>query len=139
MREKNNKNDKLVELEINKLKSAINEVNIEKSADQSLKWSDFTASPTPKAFTIGIVVVALSQFNGCVALQNYSANIFQKAGSNLSPNTSSIVIGNQNGRPYLYICANSLCFLLLFCKKGAIQLLGSFVSSILVDRAGRKV
>lgn len=47
-------------------------------------------------------------------MQAYIANIFQESGSNLSPNISAIVVG-------------------------IIQLVGSFASTFLVDRSGRKV
>jgi hypothetical protein len=56
----------------------------------------------------------LNQFSGCFALINYTASIFQEAGSSLSPNMSAIVIG-------------------------VIQLAGSYGSTVLVDRIARKV
>lgn len=58
--------------------------------------------------------MALLEFSGCFVLLNYSVAIFTEAGSNLSPNESAIVIG-------------------------IIQILGSYVSVHLVDKAGRKV
>lgn len=45
---------------------------------------------------------------------NYTATIFKESGSNLTPNMSAIIVG-------------------------AIQLLGSYMSTLLVERAGRKV
>lgn len=44
---------------------------------------------------------------------NYTATIFEKAGSTLSPNMSAIIVG-------------------------FIQIIGSYFSTVLVDRAGRK-
>lgn len=67
-----------------------------------------------KAFLIGISLMAFNQFCGCFAMLNYTATIFQQSGSNLTPNMSAIIVG-------------------------AIQLLGSYMSTILVERAGRKV
>lgn len=63
---------------------------------------------------IGIVLVTLNQFCGCFAMINYTATIFKDSGSNLSPNMSAIVVGT-------------------------IQLIGAYCSTVLVDRAGRKV
>lgn len=45
---------------------------------------------------------------------NYTATIFEEAGSNLSPNMSSVVIG-------------------------VIQIIGCYVSTLLIDKAGRKM
>lgn len=108
------KNSKLLQMEMNKLQTAIKQVKLEKSDETSLKWSDFTAKTARKSLGISIAVVVLSQFNGVVAMQNYTAIIFHKSGSKLSPNISTIIVG-------------------------AIQLLGSILSTNLVDRAGRKV
>lgn len=69
---------------------------------------------TKKALLIGMVLVTLNQFSGCFALINYTAHIFAEAGSNLDPNVSAMVVG-------------------------AIQLAGSYVSTMVVDRCKRKV
>lgn len=58
--------------------------------------------------------MALNQFCGCFAMLIYTATIFQKSGSNLSPNMSAIIVG-------------------------VIQVIGSYVTTALVERAGRKV
>ena len=71
-------------------------------------------TPAIKAFRICIALMALNQFCGCFAMLNYTATIFAESGSNLSPNMSAIVIG-------------------------VIQIIGSYISTMLVDRAGRKV
>lgn len=67
-----------------------------------------------RALTIGLGLVALNQFCGCFAMLNYTATIFAESGSSLSPNMAAIVIG-------------------------LIQLAGSYFSTLLVERAGRKV
>lgn len=106
-------NHEQLHLQINKLKSNF-EKNIEKSEDKSLRWSDFTKKEAKKALLIGVVLVTLSQCSGCFALINYTANIFEEAGSSLSPNESAIIVG-------------------------VIQLIGSYFPIVLADRAGRKV
>lgn len=63
---------------------------------------------------IGVVLVWLNQFCGCFAILNYQAEIFKDSGSSLSPNMSAIVVG-------------------------VIQLIGAYIATFLVDRAGRKV
>lgn len=58
--------------------------------------------------------MAINQFSGCFALINYSATIFRDSGSDMNPNVSSIILA-------------------------AVQVLGTYVSTILVDRVGRKI
>lgn len=67
-----------------------------------------------KAIMIGVVLVWLNQFCGCFAMLNYAAKIFEDSGSSLTPNMSAIFVG-------------------------LIQLVGAYISTFLVDRAGRKV
>uniref|UniRef100_A0A1B0BCA7 Major facilitator superfamily (MFS) profile domain-containing protein n=1 Tax=Glossina palpalis gambiensis TaxID=67801 RepID=A0A1B0BCA7_9MUSC len=67
-----------------------------------------------KAFLIGVALMALNQFCGCFAMINYTASIFEQSGSSLSPKISAIIVG-------------------------VIQLLGSCASTLLVERAGRKL
>lgn len=66
-----------------------------------------------KAIIYGIVLMALNQFCGCFAMLNFTVSIFKESGSNLSPNLSSILVG-------------------------LIQIFGSFVPTLLVDKLGRK-
>lgn len=106
--------NELVEMEIVKLKNAVTDVKSEQSDDSSLKWSDITTGAGGKAMAIGVVLAALNQLSGVFAMLQYTASIFQDAGSNMSPNMSAIVVA-------------------------VIQLFGSYVSTVLVDRAGRKV
>lgn len=80
----------------------------------TVTWSDLTSVSARKAITIGVVLVWLNQFCGCFAMLNYTANIFAESGSNLSPNMSAIIVG-------------------------IIQLFGAYMSTFLVDRAGRKI
>lgn len=63
---------------------------------------------------IGIALMFLNQCCGVFGMLNYTASIFAEAGSSMTPNMSAIIVG-------------------------VIQLLGTYVSSNLVERAGRKV
>lgn len=109
---RNTKDFRTLQLEINKLKNSIGgKIEI---GTNSLKWSDLATGPGRKAMTIGIVLVLINQFCGCFEMLNYTASIFKDAGSTMTPNMSAIIVA-------------------------AIQLLGSYVATNLVDRAGRKV
>lgn len=70
--------------------------------------------PAKKGLAIGIFLVFLNQFSGTLAIMTYTADIFKSSGSTLSPNESSIIVS-------------------------FIQLIGVYVSTICVDRFGRKV
>lgn len=106
------KNSEMFQLEMNKLKRSFGSVNL--AAENSLKWSDLVTGSGGKAMTIGIILAALNQFCGCFAMLNYTANIFEEAGSTMSPNVAAILVG-------------------------IIQLFGSYAATFLVDRTGRKV
>lgn len=54
------------------------------------------------------------ELSGYMTMLNYTTTIFAQSGSNWSPNTSAIIVG-------------------------AIQLLGTYTSILLIDRVGRKV
>lgn len=102
-------------MELSKFQKAIAESKgTEANEKRSLKWCDLTTRPGSKALTIGIVLILLNQFCGIFAMLNYTATIFDEAGSAMHPNISAIVIG-------------------------IIQLFGSYAATNLVDRAGRKV
>lgn len=105
---------KFIQMEINKLKCICDEMKTHANGKNSWSWTDLKTAPGRRAMTIGIVLIALNQCSGCFAMLNYTADIFKEAGSNMSPNTSAIVIG-------------------------VIQLLGAFFATYLVDWTGRKV
>lgn len=67
-----------------------------------------------KAFAIGLFLMFLHEFCGCFTMINYTATIFSESGSSIAPKLAAIVVA-------------------------AIQLVGTLVSTQLVDRAGRKV
>jgi MFS transporter, sugar porter (SP) family len=103
------KDDKLVELELSKLNSFVKERRETVSLKQML-----CATGTRRALIIGIVLAANLQFCGIFAILSYTVNIFQEAGSDLSPNVSTILIG-------------------------ALLFAGSCAASLLVDKTGRKI
>lgn len=76
--------------------------------------SDLWTRQCIKAIFIGIVLIVVLEFCGVSAMLSYTASIFNESGSNMTPNMSAIVIG-------------------------AITVLGSYVSTFLVDLTGRKV
>lgn len=67
-----------------------------------------------KGLLIGLVLFILQQFSGCFTIISYAATIFRDAGSSLSPNLSSIILA-------------------------IMQIAGCYASTLLVDRAGRKI
>lgn len=67
-----------------------------------------------RVITIGVSLMALNQFCGCFAIISYTATLFEQSGSSLSPNVSTIIVG-------------------------ILLLVGAYVSTVLVDRAGRRV
>lgn len=67
-----------------------------------------------KAIFIGLTLLGLKKFCGLYAMLNYAGQIFKDSGSQLDPNLSAIIVG-------------------------CIQLVGTYVPTLLVDRAGRKV
>lgn len=108
------KDYELIKSEVNKLKSALGDIDKNKCEENSMKWSDISSRPGRKAMIIGIVLIVLNQFCGCFAILQYTGTIFEEADSSISANDSSIIVG-------------------------AIQLFGSYIATLLVDRAGRKV
>ncbi|XP_067626049.1 facilitated trehalose transporter Tret1-like [Eurosta solidaginis] len=98
-------------LELDKLKGEGKQGDAEDNS--AITWQDLNNAVARKAFIIGIGIINLMQFSGCFAMLNYSANIFKESGSDLSPTVSAIFVG-------------------------FVQLVGSYISALLVGRAGRK-
>ena len=63
---------------------------------------------------MSLFLTTINGFSGNVAILTYTADIFGDSGSSLSPNESAIIVG-------------------------AIQLIGIYVSTLCVDRFGRKI
>lgn len=72
------------------------------------------AKDARKGLAIGIFLMLLNQFSGALAIMTYTASIFERSGSDLSPHVSSIIVA-------------------------LVQLLGTLVSFSLVDNLGRKI
>jgi Sugar (and other) transporter len=70
--------------------------------------------PAKKVVLIGVGLMFLEQFSGVFALLFFVSSIFEYSGSSLSPNESSIIVG-------------------------IIQLIGAYCSTMLVDKAGRRI
>lgn len=104
---------KLIDVEIERIRSTLNSSE-QKQYQSSFKWSDFMTNPGRKALIIGIVLAALNHISGSYALLSYTAEIFEASGSVISPNESALVVG-------------------------VIQLIGTFIVPIAIDRFGRKV
>ncbi|KAH8377879.1 hypothetical protein KR093_007661, partial [Drosophila rubida] len=106
-----------LQLELQKLR--VSDQKAEKAcdddvADNVVTWADFVAPTSRKACLIGLGLVASNQGCGCFALLNYTAMIFAESGSSLPPTIAAIVVG-------------------------VIQVVGSYVATLLVERAGRKM
>lgn len=67
-----------------------------------------------KALVIGVALIVSSMLCGCFVLLTYSADVFFQSGITMSSNLAAILMG-------------------------VIQLCGAYVSTVLVDRTGRKV
>lgn len=109
----NPKGHQAFEHELSKLKCAYTEVKSkdpEITSSTSLKLSDFMNRP----FAICCILMVAHEFNGVFTMMNYAKVIFEKSGSSLPSGTSTIIVG-------------------------AIQVFGSYVSSLLIERLGRKV
>ncbi|CAD7088650.1 unnamed protein product [Hermetia illucens] len=85
-----------------------------KSDEEPLSWSDFCNPVARRVILIGVSLMALNQFCGGFAIISYTATLFEESGSSLSPNVSAIIVG-------------------------VILIVGSYVSTLLVERAGRRV
>lgn len=69
---------------------------------------------TRKAVAISVVLLVLSQFCGIFVFVNFASQIFTDAGAVFHPNIATIIVG-------------------------CLQVAGSYLSTLLVDRAGRRV
>jgi hypothetical protein len=102
--------DPNIEIEMKTLTSSS---DINNGNESGLKLNDFVGSHAKKSVVFGIFLMALNQFCGVFAMLNFTAMIFEKAGSSLSANISSIIVGG-------------------------IQILGALLCTLLVERFGRK-
>lgn len=86
---------------------------LDKRDYEKLELNDFLTKPAKKGFVIGMFLMFLNQFSGTMALMTYTADIFKNSGSNLEPNESSVIVA-------------------------VIQLIGVYISTICVEKLGRK-
>ncbi|XP_063701181.1 facilitated trehalose transporter Tret1-like [Culicoides brevitarsis] len=80
---------------------------------ESFTLNDLCTRSSRRGLFLGFILITLTCSSGAFVLLHYTVSIFQQAGSSLSPEMSSVIVGS-------------------------IQLLGSYVATFLVDRAGRK-
>uniref|UniRef100_A0A4Y0BUW0 MFS domain-containing protein n=1 Tax=Anopheles funestus TaxID=62324 RepID=A0A4Y0BUW0_ANOFN len=90
--------------------------------DAALSWKDFVTKPARRGLAMGILLMLLTQCSGTLALITYASSIFELAGS-------SSATGQQAVLPA------SLSSIVL----ATVQLLGTILSLVLVDRIGRKI
>ncbi|XP_061391180.1 facilitated trehalose transporter Tret1 [Musca vetustissima] len=109
----NSETDPKIKLELQNLMEKRGDHTMEKS-ETNASLRDFAEPKARKALWIGIALMAINQLCGCFVMLNYTATIFKNSGSTLPPNQSAIVVG-------------------------VIQLVGTYVSTLLVERAGRKI
>ncbi|XP_065354591.1 facilitated trehalose transporter Tret1-like [Calliphora vicina] len=81
---------------------------------QPLAFKDFVCKDSLKAFFTAFMLMALNQFSGSFAFFNYMSDIFAQTGTDIHPNTCTIVMG-------------------------VAQITGTCFTMILVDRFGRKM
>ncbi|CAO1407792.1 unnamed protein product [Diamesa hyperborea] len=98
----------------NELLELSKKISENSNENESSVLEKLKSSTNKKALKIGVVLVLVNQLSGCFALINYTAEIFMESGSSLSPNMSAIVVG-------------------------IIQLAGSCISTVVVDRVSRKI
>lgn len=103
----------ILQVEMNKLESLLAKMKCT-SSESKLRVADFMTPAARKAMLISLMLAATNQLCGCFTMISYTATIFRESGSTLTPNRSAIVVG-------------------------CIQVCGAYASSVLVDRAGRKV
>nr|CAD7440090.1 unnamed protein product [Timema bartmani] len=102
-----------VEQEMTKLAEATENMK-EIHSTKSSFIKNLTSKGTLRGLLIGIGLMVNNQLSGIFAVLSYTVNIFQDAGSDISPNLCTIIIG-------------------------VLQLFGVYLTSTLVDRAGRKI
>ncbi|XP_055590221.1 facilitated trehalose transporter Tret1-like [Uranotaenia lowii] len=89
-------------------------IQSEKTDKIGLNLEDFTSKTFLKGISIGVFLMFLNQFCGAFSILTYAETIFRISGSVLDPGKSTIALG-------------------------AIQIIGTFVSFVLIDLAGRKI
>ncbi|XP_058795044.1 facilitated trehalose transporter Tret1-like isoform X2 [Phymastichus coffea] len=105
-------NRSLVEEELARLQQQVNASN---RTSKSFSVGEFFSDrATRKGLIISIGLIAGQQFSGIFAMLSYAETIFQRAGSSVSSQTAPIIIGT-------------------------IQIFGAYMSTMLMDRVGRRL
>ncbi|XP_052864417.1 uncharacterized protein LOC128271026 [Anopheles cruzii] len=104
--------------EFQRLKDVIEQERI--SQDASLSWKDFGTEPARRGLSMAVFLMLLNQCSGSLALITYAATIFELA--------TGVGTGAHQTLP------TSLAAIVL----ATVQLLGTIVSLVLVDRVGRR-
>ncbi|XP_069693151.1 facilitated trehalose transporter Tret1-like [Periplaneta americana] len=99
-----------VEDELTKMLDTIQEAERNKASLGDL----LSSRGTVRALIVSLGLMTFQQMSGVNAVIFYSGKIFEASGSSMSPTTASIVIG-------------------------IVQVLATYVSSLLIDRAGRRI
>ncbi|XP_037034110.1 facilitated trehalose transporter Tret1-like [Bradysia coprophila] len=99
--------------EFNELKQKFSEKNEKSVAASSLAWRDFAPRASQRALFVAIMIIVINECSGAFILLSYTATIFANSGSVLSPNLSAIIVG-------------------------VIQLAGTYISTIYIEKTGRK-
>lgn len=99
-----------INVELNELQNDINKSMQAQSSVMEL----ITRKATVKGLVVSLGLMIFQQLSGVNAVIFYSANIFQAAGSTLDPAVATIIVG-------------------------IVQVLVTYASSLLVDRAGRRI
>ncbi|XP_032592270.1 facilitated trehalose transporter Tret1 [Drosophila grimshawi] len=79
-----------------------------------LRMKDFLTRAAFKAYGSAAVLIIVNQFSGLLAMVNHMSNIFQLSGSSMDPATYTIILG-------------------------VIQILGTFATTLLCDKWGRRI
>ncbi|KYB25889.1 facilitated trehalose transporter Tret1 [Tribolium castaneum] len=91
------------------------EGSLKESLESSVSFSQtFRKKANVKALVIAFALMFFQQFSGINAVILYTSDIFASAGSNLDANTAAIIVG-------------------------AFQVVATFVSSLVIDKLGRKI
>ncbi|XP_065350463.1 facilitated trehalose transporter Tret1-like [Cloeon dipterum] len=103
-----------IDEELRQMQTALDRQRAESTTQMEAFKSIFTERAARKALLIGLGLMLFQQLSGINAVIFYTVSIFEAAGSTLSPSVSTIIVG-------------------------VVQVVVSFIATLLVDRAGRRV
>ncbi|CAB3365739.1 Hypothetical predicted protein [Cloeon dipterum] len=103
-----------IDEELRQMQTALDRQRAEATTQMEAFKSIFTEKAARKALLIGLGLMLFQQLSGINAVIFYTVSIFEAAGSTLSPSVSTIIVG-------------------------IVQVVVSFIATLLVDRAGRRV